>query len=104
MKTGSVICDECKKGLVQPAMLDVKMRFVANSGPGNGDPNAEDTWHKYGILGAVEVEIEGDFCDAHCLTAYALRKANDKSGINAVYKVSQDVFNRGTIEEGFEEK
>lgn len=97
MKTGQIICEECKQPLVNPAMLNVHMRFRANVGikdGGDGKPDCNPGITQ-GIMGAVEVEIEGDFCDAECLTKYALRKANDKTGLNSVYNVRQDIFFRG---------
>lgn len=97
MKTGYIICDECKQPLVHPAMLDLKMRFRANVGikdGGDGEPG-RNPGITQGIMGLVEVEIEGDFCDAECLIKYAIRKANEKGGLNAVYNVRQDIFFRG---------
>lgn len=97
MKIGQIVCNECKKPLVHPAMLDLKMRFRANVGikdGGDGKPGCNPGITQ-GIMGAVEVDIEGDFCDAECLKAYAFRKANEKTGMNSVLNVRQDIFFRG---------
>lgn len=97
MRTGQIVCDECEQILVNPAMLGVKMSFRANvgiKGGGDGTPDCNPGITQ-GIMGAVEVEVEGDFCDAECLTKYALRAANKKTGTNSVYNVRQDIFFRG---------
>ena len=97
MKTGQTICDECKKVIDHPGLLDLSMKFRANvgiKGRGDGTPDCNPGITQ-GIMGFVEVEIKGDFCDADCLMDNSLKKANEKTGHNSVKNVTQDIFFRG---------
>lgn len=85
MRVGHVICDQCRKRLVQPAMIGVKMKYRANIGVYS--VNKAD-----GIMGFVEVDIEGDFCDAECLGKFVLAEAA-KQDIS-VLSCHQDIYFR----------
>lgn len=90
MKLGYIQCDYCKKNLVHPAMLDVKMSYRANVG--HGKPSSLSGMSG-GVMGFVEIDIEGDFCDGECLQHYAYQQALLKD--YSVGKVEQDIFFRG---------
>lgn len=101
MRTGQTLCDHCRREIVHPSMLAVSMTVRANTGHGKEEPDEpEGSWKRYGIMGFVEVEIKGDFCDEQCLKSYALERANVKIGLDGVHKVRQDIFSRGNTEEG----
>lgn len=93
MKTYAVVCNECKKPVVHPGLIDVKMKFRANTGIAGGHENPQHPGITKGIMGFVEVDIEGDFCDMTCLRNFALTKAAEKD--SGVLNVAQDIFYRG---------
>jgi len=92
MKTGQIICNQCKKPLVHPALLDVKMKCRANVGIAGDYEISQYPGITKGIMGCVEVDIEGDFCDIECLNKYAYKKAAEKD--RSVEKVRQDIYFR----------
>ena len=93
MRTGQIICDECKKPLVHPALVDVKLKYRANTGLSGEHENPKYPGITKGIMGFVEVGIEGDFCDVECLNLFAYKKAIGKD--SGVGKVTQDIYFRG---------
>jgi len=93
MKTGQIICDQCKKPLVHPAMIDLKMKYRANVGVSGEHESTQYPGITKGIMGYVEVDIEGDFCDAECLSEFALQTAIKQN--QGVSKVRQDIYFRG---------
>jgi len=92
VKEGYIACNQCKKVLVHPALLDVKLKFRANVGVSKDYENPQHPGITKGIMGFVEVDIEGDFCDVECLALYARKKAFEKDP--SVDKVRQDIYFR----------
>lgn len=77
----NVACDHCGKPIRYPGFFDVSLKARYNVGrPGK-------------IIGFVEVDILGDFCNAICLSNYARGKALRKD--SSVNQVSQDVYTSG---------
>lgn len=93
MKTGQIVCNQCKKQLVHPALIDVKLKCRFNLGMLGGHANPRYPGITEGIYGFCEVEIEGDFCDVMCLETYAYNKAVKKD--SAVRNVRQNIYFRG---------
>ena len=92
MKAGYIVCDECRKNLVHPALIDVTMKVRVNVGLQRNYENPANPGITKGIMGFVEVDIEGDFCDGECLRFYARKKASEKDPSAAT--VRQDIFFR----------
>ncbi len=77
----TIICDQCKQLILHPGLMGVHLRYRANVGLEDGL-----------ITGFVEVELEGDFCDATCLHNFGYIKALGKDP-TAAY-VDQKTFIR----------
>lgn len=90
-KNNIIRCDFCGAELNHPALVDVKLKYRANTGYGArglGKGRSVDD-HPAKVMGYVEVEISGDFCNTRCLRLYAHREAVAKD--SSVLKVSQGI-------------
>ena len=87
-----ITCDACRKPLVHPALLDVRLWYRFNVGP----PGT--------VTGFAEVLVEGDYCDLDCLRIGMLSAAKREVRLESHLSAPQNLFFRGGSQEPPEEK
>jgi hypothetical protein len=112
MKTGYLVCDQCKKTINYPALFDVSLSARFNVGThsdeGRRSRDQPNPGIIKGIMGCVEIHIaEVDFCDVECLYSYLYEKAQERnSGVGNVpqyiYVRDEDSFTPGKFKNGTE--
>jgi hypothetical protein len=94
MRSGEILCNACKRPIVHPGLIDLKCKARLNVGVANWQRTSESNpGITEGIMGFVEVEIGGDFCDEDCLKRHIANKAYEANP--SVANVSQRIFFRG---------
>jgi len=73
----TVVCDQCGRTIGYPCLVDVSLKARYNIG------------HSTNIIGFVEVNVAGDFCNMTCLGSYAWIKALKQNG--SVSRTDQDI-------------